>query len=122
MKMKSDVTYYLDKLNKSKFRRGFRLSQPDYLYIQKTGITAISSHAKEFLDVRLSPANPKNDGKQTPFKNHPVFIAQHATATCCRKCLNKWYGIPKGQLLTALQVDFCIELIMTWIVIQLDSM
>ena len=118
--MQYDVVSYLDKLKKSKFRSTFRLFQTDYLYIKKKGIAVISLHAKEFIDVRLSPANPKNDGKQTPFKNHPVFIAQHATATCCRTCLNKWYGIPKGQSLTIRQVDFCIELIMTWITIQLD--
>ncbi len=29
-------------------------------------------------------AEPRNDGKQTPFRGHPVFTAQHATATCCR--------------------------------------
>lgn len=120
--MQYDVSYSLEKLQKSKFRGRFRLSQIDYSYIQKTGIDVILSHAQEFIDIRLSPANPKNDGKQTPFKNHPVFIAQHATATCCRKCLYKWHGIPKGQLLTNRQVGFCIELIMTWITIQLDSM
>ena len=118
--MQYNVVSYLDKLKKSKFRSSFKLSQNDYLYIEKKGIMTISLHAKEFISVRLSPANPKNDGKQTPFKNHPVFIAQHATATCCRTCLNKWYGISKGQILSIQQVDFCIELIMTWIAIQLD--
>jgi|TARA_B100001013_G_scaffold101779_1_gene57685 hypothetical protein len=118
--MQYNVVSYFDKLKKSKFRSSFKLSQNDYLYIEKKGIMTISLHAKEFISVRLSPANPKNDGKQTPFKNHPVFIAQHATATCCRTCLNKWYGISKGQILSVQQVDFCIELIMTWIAIQLD--
>jgi len=73
--MQYDVVSYLDKLKKSKFRSTFRLSQTDYLYIKKKGIAVISLHAKEFIDVRLSPANPKNDGKQTPFKNYLVFIA-----------------------------------------------
>ena len=118
--MQYNVVSYFDKLKKSKFRSSFKLSQNDYLYIEKKGIMTISLHAKEFISDRLSPANPKTDGKQTPFKNHPVFIAQHATATCCRTCLNKWYGISKGQILSVQQVDFCIELIMTWIAIQLD--
>ena len=118
--MQYNVVSYLDKLKKSKFRSCFKLSKNDYLYIEKKGIMTISLHTKEFIHVRLSPANPKNDGKQTPFKNHPVFIAQHATATCCRTCLNKWYRIPKGQILSIRQVDFCIDLIMTWITIQLD--
>ena len=60
-------------------------------------------------------AQPENDGKQTPMKNHPVFIAQHATATCCRKCLEKWHHIPQGKLLTDEQVDFIIQLISQWL-------
>jgi len=47
----------------------------------------IEQHARDFVNECLAPELPKNDGKQTPMKNHPVFIAQHATATCCRKCL-----------------------------------
>ncbi len=34
--------------------------------------------------------------RQTPFRGHPVFIAQHATATCCRECLAKWHRIPRN--------------------------
>ena len=40
---------------------------------------------------RIAPKEPLNDGKQTPMKGHPVFIAQHATATCCRECTRKWH-------------------------------
>jgi len=49
------------------------------------------SQALDFITARLAPALLKNDGKQTPMRGHPVFIAQHATATCCRRCLWKWY-------------------------------
>ena len=69
------------------------LSVKDYDYLEKHGISEIIDHAHKFILDRLSPAYPINDGKQTPFKNHPVFVAQHATATCCRKCMNKWYKI-----------------------------
>jgi hypothetical protein len=48
-------------------------------------------------------------------KGHPVFIAQHATATCCRGCIQKWHGIKKGKELSDQEIQFLIELIMGWI-------
>jgi len=87
----------------------------DYDYLEKHGISEIIDHAHKFILDRLSPAYPINDGKQTPFKNHPVFVAQHATATCCRKCMNKWYNIPKSLELTPVQIDFAVNLIIHWI-------
>ena len=115
---KSILDYHLSKLQKSKFRSSFTLSVKDYYYLEKHGISEIIDHAHKFILDRLSPAYPINDGKQTPFKNHPVFVAQHATATCCRKCMNKWYNVPKGLELTPDQIDFAVDLIIHWIKFQ----
>ncbi len=52
---------------------------------------------------------------------HPVFIAQHATATCCRGCISKWYGIEKGRALNEREVDFLVALNMGWIESQIDK-
>ena len=57
------------------------------------------AHAAEIIAERLAPAEPRNEGRQTPYRNHPVFVAQHATATCCRSCLETWHGIAKGHRL-----------------------
>ena len=84
-------------LSKSKFRSSFHLKEKDKEYIKQKGIEKIESHAYDFLRKRLAPAYIPNDGKQTPMRGHPVFIAEHATATCCRNCLYKWYHIPKGR-------------------------
>ena len=62
----------------------------------------------------------KNDGKQTPMKGQPVFIAQHATSTRCRGCISKWHGIEKGRVLTAAEVDYVVALIMCWIQRQMN--
>lgn len=80
-------------LNNSKFRSKFHLSQKDKEYIYDKGIDTIRSHAADFVKNRLSAENPDNDGKQTPMRGHPVFIAQHASACCCRGCLEKWHNI-----------------------------
>lgn len=105
----------LQKLSKSSFRAHFKLSEKDKDYVKSKGINIIRIHAEDFISKRLEPAFICNDGKQTPMRGHPVFVAQHATATCCRGCLEKWYGIKKGRKLTKNQKEFVIDLIIKWI-------
>ncbi len=105
----------LNKLSKSDFRAKFRLKEKELLYIEQKGIDTIENHAKDFISKRIAPATIPNDGKQTPMKGHPVFIAQHATATCCRGCINKWHKFPKNIQLSQEQQDYLVNLIMEWI-------
>lgn len=105
----------LNSLSKSNFRSKFHLKQKDKEYIKEKGIDKIREHAQDFINKRLAPANIANDGKQTPMRGHPVFIAQHATATCCRGCLYKWHKIPKGIELNKEQKDYIVNVIMAWI-------
>ena len=81
----------------------------------------IRQHAEEMISVRLAPAEVPNDGKQTPMRGHPVFIAQHACACCCRDCLQKWYHVQKGVALTSVQQEKIINLLMAWIQKQMDG-
>jgi len=115
MLQNNQIPQALESLKKSKFRSKFKLSSKDYQYILDKGIDSIRQHAIDFIKVKIAPQNPKNDGKQTPMRGHPVFIAQHATATCCRGCIQKWYGIKKGRALSDLEIQFLVELIMGWI-------
>ena len=105
----------LEKLKRSKFRSGFHLSEKDIEYIDERGLDLIRSHAADFVAKRLAPAVIPNDGKQTPMRGHPVFVAQHACACCCRGCLNKWYRVPQGRALTENEQDRIVRLLMTWI-------
>ena len=105
----------LDKLSKSKFRSSFHLRKYMVEYIDDKGLDIIRNHANDFITKRLAPKVIKNDGKQTPTKGHPVFIAQHATATCCRSCLNKWHHIPMDKELNESEVNYIVNLIMEWI-------
>lgn len=104
-----------EKLAKSEFRSKFKLKDKDKAYVQKLGLDKIKSHAKDFIVTRIAPADIPNDGKQTPMKNHPVFIAQHATATCCRKCISKWHGFSQNVELNQEQQEYLVDLIMQWI-------
>lgn len=105
----------LNKLKQSKFRASFHLRKYEREYIAKNGMDKIRSHCEDFIAQRLAPAYIENDGKQTPMRGHPVFIAQHACACCCRGCLEKWYRIPKGKELTGSQQQKIVNLLMAWI-------
>lgn len=104
-----------ERLAKSKFRSRFKLRDKEKQYIQDKGLDKIRSHAEDFISKRLAPADISNDGKQTPMRGHSVFIAQHATATCCRGCLEKWHKIPKGRNLTDVEQKYIVDIIMEWI-------
>ncbi|HCT17087.1 MAG TPA: DUF4186 domain-containing protein [Ruminococcaceae bacterium] len=109
------VDQALEKLQRSKFRSSFHLTKKDIAYIDEKGLDVIRSHAADFVAKRLAPAEIPNDGKQTPMRGHPVFIAQHACACCCRGCLNKWYRVPQGRTLTETEQRKIVNLLMAWI-------
>ncbi len=108
-----------ERLSQSKFRSSFKLKQKDIDYINRKGLETIEQHARDFILKRIAPAVIANDGKQTPMRGHPVFIAQHATATCCRKCINKWHKFDMNIVFTQQKQDYIVDLIMQWIKRQL---
>lgn len=110
-----DINSLFYSLSKSKFRSSFHLKKKDLEYIEKVGLDKIREHAYDFITKRLAPAQIPNDGKQTPFRGHPVFTSQHATATCCRGCLLKWHHIEQNKELTSYEIDYIVEIIMKWI-------
>ncbi len=111
----------LERLKQSKFRNSFHLKDKDINYIKNKGLDVIKSHAYDFIEKRLSKKDIINDGAQTPTKGHPVFIAQHATATCCRSCLYKWHKIDKNKDLTEKEIDYIVNIIMKWIEVELNE-
>ena len=109
----------LDALARHPFRAKFRLAGRDRGLVELRGRARIRSAAAELLAARIAPANPRKDGRQTPYRGHPVFVAQHATATCCRACLERWHGIPRGHELTAEERAYALAVIDRWIDRQL---
>ena len=106
-------------LAKSAFRRKFHLQGKDLEYLHNKGLTTVLSHANDFISKRLAPAFPEKDGKQTPFRGHPVFVAQHATACCCRGCLEKWHRIPKGRALSVDEQTYILNVLKGWLLEEL---
>ncbi len=112
----NDINKLLDSLSKTKFRGSFRLNNKMKEYVREKGIKKIERDAEEIITKKLAAANPINDGKQTPMKQvHPVFIAQHATGTCCRGCLERIHHIKKGKELSQNDINYIKNVIKTWI-------
>lgn len=116
-----DFTQLFERLSKSVFRSRFRLTPKDKAYIEAKGLATIRQHAVDFVAKRLAPAFIPNDGKQTPMRGHPVFLAQHATGCCCRSCFFKWHRIPAGRQLTDEEQRYAVAVLMAWIEKQLRS-
>ncbi len=119
--MNKQIIEIYQKLKKSPFRSKFHLRQNELDYVNQNGMDVIRNHAYDFINKRLAPVIILNDGKQTPMKGHPVFIAQHATATCCRNCLYKWHHIAKDKCLTNQEIDYVVDTIMYWIEQEINN-
>jgi hypothetical protein len=111
----ADLDEVFRKLSLSAFRRKFRLQGRELAYLRTWGLPHVMKQAAELLRQRVAPAQPKNDGRQTPWRNHPVFVAQHATGTCCRGCIEKTYGIAKGHDLSAEELQQLLAAIERWL-------
>ncbi|AEG98633.1 MULTISPECIES: DUF4186 domain-containing protein [Klebsiella] len=110
------------RLGRSTFRSRFHLGVKERQYCYDKGPEIIDSHAADFIAKRLAPAQIANDGKQTPMRGHPVFIAQHATATCCRGCLEKWHAIPRGRELSGEEQRYVVQVIHHWLVMEMNAL
>jgi len=113
-----DLDLVFSRLGGSAFRSHFRLGDKERAYLGERGLPTVLDHARDFVAKRLAPAEPLNDGRQTPMRGHPVFIAQHATATCCRSCLQKWHGIAAGRPLSSAEQEHVVTAIQCWLEAQ----
>jgi hypothetical protein len=104
-----------EELGRTEFRRRFTLQGRELAYLERKGLNTVLSEGERFLSERIASAEPRNDGRQTPWRNHPIFVAQHATGTCCRGCLDKLHGIPKGHELSAAERAHVVAVWRRWL-------
>ncbi len=102
-------------LGRSSFRRKFRLNRQDGEYLARSGLERVLAHGREFIEQRLAAARPTDDGRPTPLAGHPVFVAQHATGTCCRKCLQRWHGISRDRALAIDEFAYILSVLRHWL-------
>ncbi|WP_295010745.1 DUF4186 domain-containing protein [uncultured Microbacterium sp.] len=113
--MQDPIDRMLARITRLPFRATFHLRAPEYRYAVARGADTIRRQAGALIDERLAPAHPRKDGSQTPWGGHPVFRAQHATATCCRTCLQINHRIPKGRVLSDRERGYVVDVICRWI-------
>jgi hypothetical protein len=111
----------IDRLAKYRFRAKFHLYARDRATVTLRGMETIRAHAHDLIARRLAPAEPHKDGKQTPYRGHPVFVAQHATATCCRTCLQRAHEIPKGRELSDEEREYVVDVICRWVSREMET-
>src|SRR3954466_8528442 len=119
--MPDEIDERLDRLASEPFRARFALRGRERVTAESRTPSALRQHARDIIRARVAPAHPRNDGRQTPYRGHPVFVAQHATATCCRACLAKWHNIAPGVALTEQQQTYIVDVICRWIGRQMSS-
>ena len=119
--MYTELDNLFQKLARSKFRSKFRLNYDDRLFAEMKGPEVLRQQAHDLIIKRLAPEEPLKDGKQTPVKGHPVFVAQHATGCCCRGCLLKWHDIPKHRELSDEEVEYIVKVLLEWIARDLQK-
>ncbi len=105
----------LDVLAQQPFRARFHLRGRERALVELRGLQAIRRHATDLITRRIAPALPHKDGRQTPYRGHPVFVAQHATGTCCRSCLQRHHEIARGHELTDPERRYAVDVIMRWV-------
>lgn len=108
----------LHRIGQHHFRAKFHLRGRERAFVDTRGMTAVRRHADDLIARKLAPAEPLNDGRQTPYRGHPVFVAQHATATCCRTCLARWHGIPAGHALSRDERGYVVDVICRWVELE----
>jgi hypothetical protein len=119
--MPDSLDQRLDTIARQPFRAKFHLRGRERLTAELSGPSTMRWHAYDLIAKRLAPAEPYKDGKQTPYRGHPVFVAQHATATCCRTCLQRWHDIPKGRELSREERAYVVDVICRWVEREVES-
>ena len=117
----AEIDVLLARISQQPFRARFHLTGRERSAAELNGGETIRRHADELVASRLAPAAPYKDGKQTPYRGHAVFVAQHATATCCRVCLEKWHGISQHHELDEAERDYVVDVICRWIERELSA-
>ena len=109
-----DVQYTFAALKNEMIRHYFfhrELDERAVRHAQRKGRIQLKVAARSRLTKYLASAQLARDGRQTPFEGNAIYYAQHATATCCRTCLQYWHDIPKGRELTTEEQEYCAALV-----------
>ena len=114
----ADIEHTVESLKHEFIRHHFwhaAIDQKADEHARRKGRLALRVAARTRVLNSVGSASPSRDGQQTPFSGNVLYYAQHATACCCRSCIEYWHAIPRGQALDQAQIDYFADLIMTYV-------
>lgn len=116
-----DVQYTFEALKHELIRHHFwhvGIDEKAISYARRKGVSGLRTAVRSRLRSSVGKAQNPYDGRQTPMEGsgNPIHYAQHATASCCRKCMEYWHGIPKSKNLTDEQIEYLSEIVMLYLV------
>jgi hypothetical protein len=86
-------------------------------YARRKGYSGLEPAVRSRIRKSVGAPKPTRDGRQTPMEGsgNVIHYAQHATASCCRKCIEYWHALPQGRALTEDEIGYLAELAMLYI-------
>lgn len=113
-----DVEYTFQSLKYELVRHHFWHQQIDLRalnYARRKGREGMKLAAERRVRKSIGPAEPAFDGRQTGKSGNPLYYAQHSTATCCRKCIEYWHGVPQHRELSETEISYFAKLMFMYI-------
>ena len=123
----ADVQYTFEALKYEMIRHHFwhvDIDQKAVNYARRKGVFGLEIAIRSRLRNSVGIANNPYDGRQTPMEGsgNPIHYAQHATASCCRKCIDYWHGIPQKRALTDDEIEYFGEMAMLYILERISNL
>lgn len=111
-----DILYTFESLRKELLRHVCwvnKINPKAILRAKKRGLKAIRERAKQIVSKKIGhPPVSRWDYRNCPQEGTEVIeYGRHATATCCRPCLERWHNIPQNAFLTEEQIKYCVDLV-----------
>lgn len=125
LREQGDLAYTFNSLQFEMIRHHYwhvAFDQKALNYAIRKGRVGMLAAADNRIRHAIGPAEPAYDGRQTAMSGNPLFYAQHATATCCRKCVEYWHGIAQGKALTEEEISYCTGLVNKFIAERLPEL
>jgi uncharacterized protein DUF4186 len=120
-----DIAYTFRMLKYELIRHYFwhlEIDQKAANHARKKGWKGLQVAAERRIRSSVGPGSPPFDGRQTPREGNVIYYAQHATASCCRKCIEEWHGIPPGRPLSGDEIAYLAGLVMLYVRERLPSL
>jgi hypothetical protein len=121
-----DAKYVFEMLQIEMIRHHFfhlRMEQRAINYARRKGKKGLAAAVNKLIRSSVGDAEPFRDGRQTPKGGaNPIHYAQHATASCCRRCIEEWHAIPMGRALTDEEIKYLTELALRYLSYRLPDL